>query len=217
MRNNEKGFSVIEILVVLVVIGLVGTVSWLVYDRQQNRNSKNEEVTDTVKQVDVTNKEDVTQEPKDETEEWVSFTPKSGLYTIKLPDGWTFLHQNDDCDCLSAQTMNFKAGTPASIEKIQGGRDSASGFFVAADDRDRSAERFNGFQKQGTIKAGNLEGTKYYYEQTTEQEGLGPEKGEKIYSYYFVKNGKGIYISYSLKPGATNNLETVEKSIKSLR
>lgn len=35
MNKNQKGFSVIEILVVIVVIGLIGTVGWLVYDRQK--------------------------------------------------------------------------------------------------------------------------------------------------------------------------------------
>jgi prepilin-type N-terminal cleavage/methylation domain-containing protein len=34
MKVNQKGFSVVEILIVIVVIGLIGTVGWLVYDRQ---------------------------------------------------------------------------------------------------------------------------------------------------------------------------------------
>lgn len=36
MKINQKGFSVVEILIVVVVVGLLGTAGWLVYDRQTN-------------------------------------------------------------------------------------------------------------------------------------------------------------------------------------
>jgi prepilin-type N-terminal cleavage/methylation domain-containing protein len=39
MKVNQKGFSVVEILVVIVIVGLLGAVGWLVYDRQQNKKS----------------------------------------------------------------------------------------------------------------------------------------------------------------------------------
>lgn len=37
MKDNQKGFSVVEILIVIVVVGLLGTVGWLVYDRQKGK------------------------------------------------------------------------------------------------------------------------------------------------------------------------------------
>ncbi len=39
MKSNQKGFSVVEILIVIVVVGLIGTVGWLVNDRQKNNKS----------------------------------------------------------------------------------------------------------------------------------------------------------------------------------
>ncbi len=39
-KLNQKGFSGIEILLVVVVVGLIGTVGWLVYDRQQSNNNE---------------------------------------------------------------------------------------------------------------------------------------------------------------------------------
>lgn len=39
MSRNEKGFSVVEVVIMIVVIGLVGAVGWLVYDRQNNQQS----------------------------------------------------------------------------------------------------------------------------------------------------------------------------------
>jgi len=36
MKSNQKGFSVVEILIVIFVVGLLGAVGWLVYDRQNS-------------------------------------------------------------------------------------------------------------------------------------------------------------------------------------
>jgi len=45
MKQNQKGFSVVEILIVIVVVGLIGTVGWLVYDRQKSKNNEQPKTT----------------------------------------------------------------------------------------------------------------------------------------------------------------------------
>lgn len=37
MKANQKGFSVVEILIVIVIVGLLGAVGWLAYDRQKSK------------------------------------------------------------------------------------------------------------------------------------------------------------------------------------
>lgn len=37
MKHNEKGFSVIAILIVIFVVGLLGVVGWFVYERQNSK------------------------------------------------------------------------------------------------------------------------------------------------------------------------------------
>ena len=39
MHTNQKGFTVVEILLVIVVIGLIGAVGWMTYDRQKSKAS----------------------------------------------------------------------------------------------------------------------------------------------------------------------------------
>lgn len=41
MKANEKGFSVVEILIVIVVVGLLGAVGWLVYGKQKSQQDSN--------------------------------------------------------------------------------------------------------------------------------------------------------------------------------
>ncbi len=37
MKANQKGFSVVEVLIVIAIVGLIGIVGWLVYDRQNGK------------------------------------------------------------------------------------------------------------------------------------------------------------------------------------
>lgn len=50
MKANQKGFSVVEILIVIVIVGLLGTVGWLVYSTQPD-NSQSQAATKTIRQM----------------------------------------------------------------------------------------------------------------------------------------------------------------------
>lgn len=41
MKVDQKGFSVIEIFILVAVVGLLGVVGWLVYDRQKSKVDNN--------------------------------------------------------------------------------------------------------------------------------------------------------------------------------
>jgi type II secretory pathway pseudopilin PulG len=73
MKNNQKGFGVVEILVVIVVIGLLGTVGWLVYNRQKTKTTEYPtSQTNTIEQ-----KEEATAEPTNKTD------PNGGYFVVK--------------------------------------------------------------------------------------------------------------------------------------
>jgi prepilin-type N-terminal cleavage/methylation domain-containing protein len=77
MQTHQKGFSVIEILLVVVVVGLIGVVGWLVYDHQ---NSKAAQTANT--QVGTTQK--APNEGYVVVKEWgLRFKAPSGLADIK--------------------------------------------------------------------------------------------------------------------------------------
>lgn len=44
-KLNQKGFSVVEVIMVIVIVGLIGAVGWLVYDRQQDKSETQEQKT----------------------------------------------------------------------------------------------------------------------------------------------------------------------------
>ncbi len=87
MRKNEKGFSAVEILLVIVVIGLLVTVGWLISTRQEN------EVDDAQQTTQKT-----TEQKSSKASEAVKTsiypnnsngTASTDFYTVSLPAGWT--------------------------------------------------------------------------------------------------------------------------------
>lgn len=64
MKTNQKGFSVVEILIVIVAVGLLGAVGWLVYDRQKSKSDTNDITTQTTEQTNEQTKPVVKEEIK---------------------------------------------------------------------------------------------------------------------------------------------------------
>lgn len=84
MKANQKGFSVVEILIVIVVVGLLGAVGWLVYDRQkspkQSATSQN-----TSEQTD---KIQATTNPSTDKETIKTTTITNKKFSVSIPSDW---------------------------------------------------------------------------------------------------------------------------------
>jgi prepilin-type N-terminal cleavage/methylation domain-containing protein len=109
MKVNQKGFSVVEILIVIVVVGVLGAVGWLVYDRQKSKTDS--------KDMSTQNMNAKSETPKKETEMakelyggWKTYTSKigSGL-TFKYPADWYY----PEDDSTTAPFKNNLGGSEA--------------------------------------------------------------------------------------------------------
>ncbi len=81
MKINQKGFSVVEILIIIVIVGLLGAVGWLVYDRQKSKTVSvpNAQLAETA------NIEQSTKESDYKTTEGIKYTVPSGWTNAKGP------------------------------------------------------------------------------------------------------------------------------------
>ncbi len=62
MKVTQKGFSVVEVLVIVVAVGLIGTAGWLVYDRQNsNKDEASSDIAQTLQSQPTTQPEQKTQ------------------------------------------------------------------------------------------------------------------------------------------------------------
>lgn len=91
MKANQKGFSVVELLIIIVVVGLLGAVGWLVYDRQKSKTS------DANTRVSTTQKEET---PKKETEvakdpyaDWETASFDLAQASFKYPKSLKMTHE----------------------------------------------------------------------------------------------------------------------------
>ena len=92
MKNNQKGFSVVEILIVIVVVGLLGAVGWLVYDRQKSKTPDTSNTQTSTPQKEETPKQEA--KAADPYEGWKSGTFKYTKLSYKLPSKWQDISDN---------------------------------------------------------------------------------------------------------------------------
>ena len=91
MRKNEKGFGVVEILLVILVIGLLVAVGWMFFDRQKNKQD------DKITDAQQTTQKTTEQQPSEDAEVVkTSIYPNDSSgsvskdsYKVTLPDGWS--------------------------------------------------------------------------------------------------------------------------------
>ena len=91
MKTNQKGFSVVEILIVVVVVGLLGVVGWLIYERQQDSASKTSNAQTDTQQKEATTQE--TEAAKDPYAEWETASFELAEASFKYPKSLKMTHE----------------------------------------------------------------------------------------------------------------------------
>lgn len=114
--SNQKGFSAVEVIVVVVVAGLIGAVGWVVYDRQKSNNdqsktSKLDAKTDKRKADTSSDKEQYTA-----PQGWVKYDNQGEGISFYYPSSWDKWGEDyPDWTGLSAQGNEFKV-TRSSVD-----------------------------------------------------------------------------------------------------
>ncbi len=222
MKANQKGFSVVEILIVIVVVGLLGMVGWLVYDRQKTK--KLEAPTPTTTQKTEQQTESQNTKPVDETASWLQYESPGKEFRFKVADGWK-LHKKEGTDTsfYSTESLALRAGTKGEVLPYvrSGPGEFGCGLYwdwqtyttdVMKQVYKDSIEQLKSDEKFST--ASGLEVRKKY-ELLSEGGGYSPA-GTKSYSYFLPLNNKSITIGYSVCPGDTDYHDVVEKVIKTI-
>jgi prepilin-type N-terminal cleavage/methylation domain-containing protein len=106
MKTNQKGFSVVEVLVVIVVVGLIGVVGWLVYDRQKSKTS-NTQPQSTAETNPANSKEKL-------PNGWLKYDKSN--YTFLYPDTWTVDSANQDGSIILT-SADYKAERKVEAQK----------------------------------------------------------------------------------------------------
>lgn len=125
MKTNQRGFGVIEILVIVLIIGLMATIGWLVYDRQNNASKTSDNSNQSTSQK---------KSPDDEKQPELTTTTLK-TFSISYDSSWKVTQQiseNGPCsDGLMYEKLELEKGQKdISIVVNECGKDAASDVVV---------------------------------------------------------------------------------------
>jgi hypothetical protein len=157
------------------------------------------------------------------SDSWLEFT--SIEYKVKLPDGWSFIHQDNgtliySCDSVIDGCYEVVQGTRATVEEVVGGTDGLQGLLVAIQPAGTSIddvtsgydfveESVNGFSLYRRIQTESL---------PEDLIGSGLPVGTAEYiAVKLVQGGTRVaYVGYSVVPGQQNPTDdTVPEILRS--
>lgn len=207
MKANEKGFSVVEILIVVVVVGLLGAVGWLVYDRQKNKTD-NSTTTQTSQQE---KKQETTEAPKDNRKTFDCKGEFSVKYSEPLQASMT---TSDPPQCLisNVTTEEMPPAGPLPPEQV--------GLFFNVDETTQTSSK-------GYLNSYIEQSKQYYYLTLKGQEEITLDNGKTatlatvygghpgphdFYFFIYIKKGKAITTSF---PVNTNHKDLTLSVLKS--
>src|SRR5690348_16917946 len=89
----EKGFTVIETILVLVIIAILGGTGWFVYNAHKNANKTLDQASQVANSSVSASKKAT--KPVNNTANWLQWTAPDKSFQMKIPDGWN-LNQNSE-------------------------------------------------------------------------------------------------------------------------
>lgn len=154
---------------------------------------------------------------KDETDEWLLYESPGKEYKIRLADGWR-PQRYLDSESLYAADMDriqYIKGTQAKVERVEGGRDFSSiAFSLTYGGESNFTPRGTKTLPFSTKQGNKVE--RYEYTEKTEPEGLGLPKGATEHVYVIRMGTKFVRITHDVLIGERDQLEIVEKVVKTL-
>jgi hypothetical protein len=183
---NQKGFTLVEGLLVVIAVSLLGFTGYYVYNANQKK--------DDTKQVAAPTSSQNTTETKDPTEGWKSFESMEGKYSLKYPASWMIPGNLSDCAPgmlllgTSEDTLGKCGSEYSGHMSVYSSNESSEGVELTGSDYSDL--------KTTKVVVDGAEGTRHTGTYSGENLDLGPQKGDKMTQYIFAKNGRTYVALY---------------------
>ncbi len=217
-KLNQKGFGIIEIILVIVLVGLVGGIGYYVYTQAKNNDET------STPSSDISGKIDKKTEPalvtKDETADWLLYEASDGTFKIKLADGWKMLKGPGSTSLLNFDNeLAIKPGTKATIATVEGGRDGGIWLSInyAKSGSAAFAEKIRGEKVATTKTKSGLSVDHYHFTQTETPEGPDLMKGDQSYTYSTSNANGKLVVYYGFTATQTDYHNEIEKILPSIQ
>ncbi len=240
LSTTEKGFTAIEVVLVIVIIGLIGISTWLFYERNQQNATVKDSQTSQINSfedcaaagnpISQTFPEQCradgktytkTDNSSNETSDWLVYNSPNKEFSVQLADGWNLTISENGLSLytFSNENTNLTTGLRAIVSPSQGGRDGRSGFFMNYATQNTDQIDTPGAKQTSLKTAEGIEISKYFWVVSGYQnEGAGVANGDSQYTYVLRKSPtQTIVVDYSFQTGQADNSLTIEKVLKTVR
>lgn len=213
-QNNSRGFSTVEVLLIVLVLVLLCSAGWYVYSKNQDKTNDGEI---SNPKSSTSSKVSDDKNNLDKTKGWFIYEAPDKKYSIKLPDGWKLKVADGGSSpyAISAQDISSTAGAAATVIASDYAGDISHVAFAMSD----APEGFFGQEPRGTkqltfLTKGGLEVSRYDFTVEDEPEDL--PQGMIRYDYRISKDGKNFQVVHDVLKGEAAQTSLVEEAIKTL-
>jgi type II secretory pathway pseudopilin PulG len=197
-KQQQSGFTLVEILLVIIALTLIGFGGWYVWDANQNKK----ETSGAMKTSTADAKQDTTTEPAEPnpTKDWKPYTNTAGAYSLRYPTSWVTAPNADMCGpevflLGSSAELVGRCASDSGGQIYIGYSEAGSGGAI-----DLAANGYENVTTK-TVTVAGVSAQRQTGSITQEPEGIGPAAGTKSVQYRFTKNGKAYVASYTQAPG----------------
>lgn len=215
MRVNQRGFGVLQLILLIVLVGIIGGTGAYVYKAQKDTKKSLDNTSQNLDQIAHDKQEGAAEDTAKEEDSWTLFEASDKAYSVRIPDGWQGVALNDNVFVLDASKLVYKQGTKAQIEVLSdGGWDGPSPFMLYFPRQNYDQIVHEGVAEGDITTDSGLVVHKYKYVETKDPEAIGYAKGSTVYNYYFDAPGKYIQVGHVFPQGGTDQSAFVERLIK---
>lgn len=209
MHNNQRGFAIIEMILLLLIAAIIGATGYYVWHANRQTRAT----------LDAASKSANSEVPKKYDEAgWLIYKAPSGHYQIDIPNGWKLIRYARD-DFLYAPTPSDIASSTAkaSVTQTNEGKDFEWLPLFIAYGKARDYNRHPEAVKQTSFPTvQGLTVDKYYYKQVDPPvtEGIGqlPEGGEE-YRYEVTYNQQVFIVTHNIVPTSVDKSSTDQTTL----
>ncbi len=209
-KNNQSGFSAVEVVLILIIVVLVGVVGFMVYN---NHSKKTASITTVTTTKPTTPKAT----PVDSTASWIAYVGPDGKISLKYPKTWATASNPDLCTA-GILLLGSDSNSVGKCATENFGQISVSwqASHDACSDLDSDAWTVN---SKETIKVSGVSGLKQTATAKDPGQMLGaPPEGTPTVNYCFNSGGyiyRANYTKLAAYPDALNDFNLmVTKTLK---
>jgi type II secretory pathway pseudopilin PulG len=219
--KNQKGFTLVEGLLIFIAIALVGFIGFYVYDKNkkdesvQQISTKAQEAKTQIQELPQgENKETTNSEPQDPTKDWLTYDTES--FSLKYPSDWVKMRNAKNCegaDSFYRGTSSNSAGicdSDAPVQIIVNAVKGKQASYIIDPEYNRDI-------KASDVTIAGIKGKKY--SSISKGAGIGGDEGWKTTEYVIYTNGKTYRASYRDGGGSFKNVKNdfeimIEQTLK---